>query len=251
MKAKRWFSILLCILMIGMLFPVSAFAEEGSCAEGHDYVPEATEPTCTADGFTVFTCSRCGDSYKVDGEAAPGHSFDDGIVTTEPTVDAEGVKTFTCVRCGDSYTETVPKLEAAQPEPMMMTTRAAGVSGIKVRKGETLQELAAGEYAENHGTIVTNNGTVYTYDTGTVTTNNGTVTDNYGTVTNNYGQVVYSYGTISTNKDKDGVKGSVYVNYGTVEINRGTIELNRNLVEENTGSVGTNLGIVFITPAIK
>ena len=54
-----------------------------------------------------------------------------------------------------------------------IVTRAEGVSGIKIREGETLEELAAGEYAENHGTIVTNNGTV-TDNYGTVTTNNGT-----------------------------------------------------------------------------
>ena len=118
-----------------------------------------------------------------------------------------------------------------------IVTRAEGVSVIKIREGETLEELAAGEYAENHGTIVTNNGTV--------TDNYGTVTTNNGTVTRNYGQVVYSYGTISTNKYKDGVKGSVYVNYGTVSVNEGTIELNRNLVEGNHGAVDTNLGIVI------
>ena len=63
MRAKRFFSILLCILMLGSIFPVSAFAEEDPCAEGHDYVSELTEPGCTTAGYTTYTCSRCGDSY--------------------------------------------------------------------------------------------------------------------------------------------------------------------------------------------
>ena len=31
---------------------------------GHDYVPIVTPPTCTAQGYTTHTCSRCGNSYK-------------------------------------------------------------------------------------------------------------------------------------------------------------------------------------------
>lgn len=27
-------------------------------ALGHDYVPEVTEPTCTEQGYTTYTCSR-------------------------------------------------------------------------------------------------------------------------------------------------------------------------------------------------
>ncbi|MFQ9816466.1 MAG: hypothetical protein ACLRX2_12255 [Oscillospiraceae bacterium] len=28
-----------------------------------DYQEDVTAPTCTAMGFTTFTCSRCGDTY--------------------------------------------------------------------------------------------------------------------------------------------------------------------------------------------
>lgn len=140
---------------------------------------------------------------------------------------------------------------------MPVTARADGAIGgnFKVSSGQTLQELKAGEYAENYGTIVTNNGTV-TGNHGTVTTNNGTVTDNYadgsidtnsetGTVTTNYGHVHNNHGTINANSEKDGVKGDVYLNYETVGVNNGTIGLNRGLVEENHGSVDKNLGTVL------
>ena len=81
MRAKRFFSILLCILMLGSIFPVSAFAEEDPCAGGHDYVSELTVP---------------------------------------PTQDSEGIMTWSCTRCGDSYTESVPRL-SPDPEPQTET----------------------------------------------------------------------------------------------------------------------------------
>lgn len=35
-------------------------------ALGHDYQPEIVEPTETELGYTLYTCTRCGDSYKTD-----------------------------------------------------------------------------------------------------------------------------------------------------------------------------------------
>ncbi len=77
----------------------------------HSYTDVVTAPTCTAQGYTTHTCSRCGDSYKDTYVDAPGHDWDEGVITTPPTLDADGVKTFTCQRCGETRTEAVPKLE--------------------------------------------------------------------------------------------------------------------------------------------
>ena len=122
--------------------------------------------------------------------------------------------------------------------PVTALADGEGVEGgqgtIKVEQGDTLDELKAGEFAENYGTIVTNNGTV-TNNYGTVRNNNGKVTTNE---TN--GKVTYNNqnGVIEDNN------GSVYVNYGTVNDNGGTIELNRNIVETNRKIINTNYGIV-------
>ena len=43
----------------------------------HDYTPDVTEPTCTAAGYTTFTCV-CGDSYKDEEVEATGHSYVEG-----------------------------------------------------------------------------------------------------------------------------------------------------------------------------
>ncbi len=44
-------------------------------ATGHSYQAQAFAPTCTEDGYTVWTCSVCGDSYTESGEPALGHSW--------------------------------------------------------------------------------------------------------------------------------------------------------------------------------
>ena len=44
-------------------------------ALNHDYQAVTVEPTCEADGCTVFTCSRCKDSYTVDPTDQLGHQF--------------------------------------------------------------------------------------------------------------------------------------------------------------------------------
>ena len=43
-------------------------------ALGHSYTAVVTEPTCTEDGYTTYTCD-CGDSYTDNGVPALGHSW--------------------------------------------------------------------------------------------------------------------------------------------------------------------------------
>ena len=71
-------------------------------ALGHDYVAVVTEPTCSQEGYTTYTCSRCGDSYRVNETPATGiHVWGDpawGI----PQNDGSGwtvTVTFTCNTC--------------------------------------------------------------------------------------------------------------------------------------------------------
>ena len=44
-------------------------------ALNHDYQAVTVDPTCEADGYTVFTCSRCKDSYTADPTDKLGHKF--------------------------------------------------------------------------------------------------------------------------------------------------------------------------------
>ena len=44
-------------------------------ALNHDYQAVTVDPTCEADGYTIFTCSRCKDSYTADPTDKLGHKF--------------------------------------------------------------------------------------------------------------------------------------------------------------------------------
>jgi len=75
---------------------------------GHIYSSQVTAPTCTEDGYTTHTCSRCGDSYTDSTIPATDHSY--STQTTEPSCTTDGKTVYTCSKCGDSYTETIAKL---------------------------------------------------------------------------------------------------------------------------------------------
>ena len=66
----------------------------------HDYDEAVTEPTCTAHGYTTFTCD-CGDEYIGEIVEKTDHNYSN--VVTAPTCTAMGFTTYTCEDCGDSY----------------------------------------------------------------------------------------------------------------------------------------------------
>ncbi|MBR4164996.1 MAG: hypothetical protein IKR43_02010, partial [Lachnospiraceae bacterium] len=77
---------------------------ETTPALGHSYTARVTAATCTAQGYTTHTCSRCGNSYQDTYTAALGHSYTNKV--TAATCTAQGYTTHTCSRCGNSYRDT-------------------------------------------------------------------------------------------------------------------------------------------------
>ena len=65
----------------------------------HSYTSIVTAPTCTEQGYTTYTCSVCGNSYKNNYTAALGHNY---VYTV-----SNGVRTGTCSRCGDVTREAL------------------------------------------------------------------------------------------------------------------------------------------------
>ncbi len=51
----------------------TACGTELKAALGHDYKATLTPPTCTENGYTTYTCERCGDSYVADETPFTGH----------------------------------------------------------------------------------------------------------------------------------------------------------------------------------
>ncbi len=72
-------------------------------ALGHSYNAVVTEPTCTEQGYTTYTCTVCGDSYTDNAVDALGHGYES--VVTAPTCTEQGYTTHTCTVCGDSYVD--------------------------------------------------------------------------------------------------------------------------------------------------
>ena len=57
----------------------------------HSYEASVVSPTCTEQGYTVYTCTDCGDSYVADYVDATGHSYES--VVTNPTCTEQGYTT--------------------------------------------------------------------------------------------------------------------------------------------------------------
>lgn len=93
-------------------------------ALGHNYESVVTKPTCTTMGYTTFTCSHCGDTYKSDYTEATGHKAGDWIIDKQPTTTSEGSKHTECVHCHE-------KLETVVIEKLYM-------SGTTDTKGEAI-----------------------------------------------------------------------------------------------------------------
>ena len=67
-------------------------------ALNHDYQAVTVAPTCETDGYTVFTCSRCKDSYTADPTGKLGHQF--GAWSPNGT----GSQSADCLRQGCAHT---------------------------------------------------------------------------------------------------------------------------------------------------
>ena len=66
-------------------------------ALNHDYQAVTVAPTCETDGYTVFTCSRCKDSYTADPTDKLGHQF--GVWSPNGT----GSQSAGCLRQGCAH----------------------------------------------------------------------------------------------------------------------------------------------------
>ena len=99
-------------------------AKDPNQTHTHDYKSTVTAPTCTSAGYTTYTCTGCGHSYKDNYKDALGHDYKNGECTrchakdpnhththdykstvTKPTCTEKGYTTHTC-SCGDSYKDS-------------------------------------------------------------------------------------------------------------------------------------------------
>lgn len=70
----------------------------------HSFTSVVTAPTCTSQGFTTHTCSKCTESYTDSYKSKIDHNYESSV--TAPTCTAQGFTTHTCDMCDDSYVDT-------------------------------------------------------------------------------------------------------------------------------------------------
>ncbi len=84
---------------------ITPYVEAPSDCE-HDYVGVETQaPSCTVEGVTTYTCSKCGESYT-EAIATIPHNYVEDII--DSTCTTTGTATYECSVCFHSYDETIP-----------------------------------------------------------------------------------------------------------------------------------------------
>lgn len=68
----------------------------------HDYTESIVAPTCTEDGYTLYTCKICGTGYRDKVSERLGHLAGEWVTDQEPTCTASGRKHADCTRCGET-----------------------------------------------------------------------------------------------------------------------------------------------------
>ena len=89
-------------LFAGFTGAESVLAEETCRHEYDDGIVHA--PTCTAEGYTEYICTLCGESYKDDFTDRAEHAYSEVVI--EPTCTHEGYTTHFCTVCGYEYTDS-------------------------------------------------------------------------------------------------------------------------------------------------
>ena len=72
---------------------------------------KSVEPTCTADGGILNTCTLCGAEFLTDVVPATGHDFEDWKTVKEPSCTAEGQLERRCRTCGHRERKSVAMID--------------------------------------------------------------------------------------------------------------------------------------------
>ena len=119
-------------------------------ALGHDYEAVVTAPTCTEQGYTTHTCTRCEDAYVDSYVDALGHAWDDGVVTQPATCTEDGIMTFTCTRDA-SHTRTEVIAAAGHDYEAVVTAPTCTEQGFTTYTCKNCGDTYVAEYVDALG----------------------------------------------------------------------------------------------------
>lgn len=78
---------------------------EVTVESGHEFVRATYLPTCTQNGYTLYSCTVCGMSYTTNEVPATGHDYQSVNIDANCTED--GYTRHTCTTCGHSYKDNI------------------------------------------------------------------------------------------------------------------------------------------------
>ncbi len=138
--------------------PVFVEAYDACIANGHNEIKgETVAPTCTENGYTVYTCSRCGNIRFGDLVYTAGHEYSDSVYTA-PGCTTAGSNVFTCTVEGCGYVNTlvIPAEHAWEMDYEESIASSCQKTGVDVYKcsdcGVVKKEIVpASEYNHNYG----------------------------------------------------------------------------------------------------
>lgn len=114
----------------------------------HTYKEIVVEPTCHDQGYTLYSCTKCGDGTYGDYKAALSHVWlKSGSV--QARCDKDGYTEYTCSLCGDPRYDTIPALGhkwtalGAQVNEDNTSVVTYGCDVCMIRKTETIQTAAS------------------------------------------------------------------------------------------------------------
>lgn len=116
-------------------------------AVGHSHIPSVTDPTCTAQGYTTYTC-ECGDTYVGDYFLAKGHRWSNWETTVEVTADTDGEQTRKCTACGTTETRIIYRTSI-----IITVTDANGDVIKKEIINEDITEISFNDLADGEYTL--------------------------------------------------------------------------------------------------
>ncbi len=115
----------------------------------HNYNKSVTPPSCTEQGYTTYTCTRCNDSYVSDYTNALGHTWGEQEILKEATLEQAGTVRYTCTVCGASYTEEVLIQFRVLPVPAQKYTGKAVKPTLTVYDG-TVRLVSGRDYTVSY-----------------------------------------------------------------------------------------------------
>ena len=89
-----------------------SYTDNATSAIGHKYTAQVIVPTCEEAGYTIHKCA-CGDVYTDSVTGATGHSWGNWETVKEPTDTEDGVQERTCGSCGETQKKPLAAKEPA------------------------------------------------------------------------------------------------------------------------------------------